>query len=323
MVEYRATDTSDFSALVIPTYAVSMAEAAARAGRPFLDLATSSRPLPSTGQSIEINRITTASTTAVQAAQNATVSDTDMASTTLSVPVITVAGSQVVSRQAVDRGSNLTQTVVDDLVSSYHTTLDGQAISGTGSSGQAKGIFTVLDGGANEIAYTDASPTAAELFPKLADAIQRVQTGSYKQPTHWVMHPRRVGWLTSALDSSNRPLMVPTQNGPSNAIGVGDGAFRYGASGYTLLGLPVVSDANVQTGLGAGTNEDVIYCVNGLESILWEASGSPLMLNLEEPNATSLGWTFVVYGYSAYTAERNGAVGHAMVTGTGLVTPTF
>jgi HK97 family phage major capsid protein len=320
--EYRAVGTGDFSALVIPTYAVGMAEKAARAGRPFLDLGCDRRTLPSTGQTIEINRITTASTTAIQATQNSSVSSTNMASTTLSVPVVTIAGDQVVSRQAVDRGSNLTQAVVSDLVAAYHTTADQQAISGSGSSGQSKGIYTVLDGGANEVTYTDASPTAAELYPKLADCIQRIQTGSYKQPTHWLMHPRRIGWLVSSVDSTGRPLMVPTQNGASNAYGIGDEGFRYGASGYTLLGLPVISDANVQTDLGAGT-EDAIYCVNGTESILWEAPGAPLMLNMQEPNATSLGWTFVVYGFSAYTAERNGAVGHAMITGTGLIAPTF
>lgn len=120
--------------------------------------------------------------------------------------------------------------------------------------------------------------------------------------------------------------MVPTSTGNNsvNSFGSGDGAFNYGNTGYTLLGLPVVADSNVQTGLGSGSDEDVIYCVNRNESILWEAPGSPLMMNLEEPNATSLGWTFVVYGYSGYTAERNGVAGaHAMVTGTGLVAPTF
>jgi hypothetical protein len=63
--------------------------------------------------------------------------------------------------------------------------------------------------------------------------------------------------------------------------------------------------------------------VNGGESHLWEASGHPMMLNFEQPNAASLGVLIVVYGYAAYTAERYGAVGHSMITGTGLVAPTF
>jgi hypothetical protein len=48
-----------------------------------------------------------------------------------------------------------------------------------------------------------------------------------------------------------------------------------------------------------------------------------MMLNFEQPNAASLGVLIVVYGYAAYTAERYGAVGHSMITGTGLVAPTF
>jgi len=321
-LQNRATGTTDWSALVIPTYAIADAQPFARAGRPFLDLACAQRTLGPTGMTTEINRTTTGASAAVQATQNSATSETDQINATISVPVVTVAGQNTISRQAVERGSGIREDVINDLVSALNTSLDAQAISGTGSSGQAKGIYTVLDGGANEITYTDASPTVAELYPKLADAIQRVQTGSFGQPTHWLMHPRRVAWVASATDSQNRPLMVPNSNGPANAVGVGEGAFRYGNSGYTLLGLPVVADANVQTDLGAGT-EDAIYCVNAAESILWEAAGSPMALSLEEPNATSLGWTFVVYAYASYTAEKSGAVGHSMITGTGLIAPTF
>lgn len=322
-VERRAVGTSAFSGLVVPQYLVDLVAPYARAGRPFLDGATVGHGLPDEGMTIYISRITTGSSTAVQSSENSAVSETNMDDTLLSVPVITVAGQQTVSRQSLERGTNIEQIVMGDLVRAWHTSLDSQAILGSGSSGQAKGIYTTLDGGANEITYTDASPTVAELYPKLADAIQRVQAATFQQPTHWVMAPRRLAWFLSSLDSQNRPLVVPTANGPMNALSTGDGAVRYANSGYSLMGLPIITDGNVQLTLGSGTNEDVIYCVNGMESHLWEAPGHPMMLNFEQPNAASLGVLIVVYGYAAYTAERYGAVGHSMITGTGLAAPSF
>lgn len=322
-IERRAVGTGAFTGLVVPQYLVDLVAPFARAGRPFLDAATTGHGLPAEGMTLYISRITTGSSTAVQTSENSSVSETNMDDTLLSVPVITVAGQQTASRQSLERGTNIEQIIMGDLVRAWHTSLDAQAIYGSGSSGQAKGIYTTLDGGANEIAYTDASPTVAELYPKLADAIQRVQTNTFQQPTHWLMHPRRLAFFMAGLDSQNRPLVVPQANVPMNAAGIGEGSFRYANSGYSMLGLPIITDGNVQTNLGAGTNEDVIYCVNGNESHLWEATGHPMMLNFEQPNAASLGVLIVVYGYAAYTGERYGAVGHSMITGTGLVTPTF
>ena len=322
-IERRAVGTSAFAGLVVPQYLVDLVAPAARAGRPFLDGGTMGHSLPDSGMTIFISRITTGSSAAVQASENSAVSETNMDDTLLSVPVITVAGQQSVSRQSLERGTNIEEIVMGDLVRAWHTSLDSQAIVGSGSSGQAKGIYTTLDGGANEITYTDADPTVAELYPKLADAIQRVQAATFQQPTHWLMAPRRLAFFLKALDSQNRPLVVPTANNPTNAMSTGDGAVRYANSGYSLLGLPIITDGNVQLTLGAGSNEDVIFCVNQMESHLWEAAGHPMMLNFEQPNAASLNVLIVVYGYAAYTAERYGAVGHSMITGTGLVAPTF
>ena len=90
-----------------------------------------------------------------------------------------------------------------------------------------------------------------------------------------------------------------------------------------MLGLPIITDANVTTTNGAGTNEDVIIIGNSQESHLWEqAAGDPMMLRFEQPKAAELDITMIVYGYSAYTANRYPNA-FALVGGTGLVTPTF
>jgi hypothetical protein len=107
-----------------------------------------------------------------------------------------------------------------------------------------------------------------------------------------------------------------------NAMATGAGQAFYGNSGYSLMGLPIVADANITTTGGAGTNEDQIYCVNANELHLWEQPGSPFALNFDATGAGSLTIKSVVYGYSAFTAGRYpGAV--SRILGTGLVAPTF
>ena len=136
------------------------------------------------------------------------------------------------------------------------------------------------------------------------------------------MHPRRLAFLLAAVDGSKRPLVVPTVNGPMNSVATGSGPAIYGNSGYSLMGLPIIADANIITDGGAGGNQDQIFCVNANEMHLWEQAGSPFALNFDATGAGSLTIKSVVYGYSAFTAGRYpGAV--SVINGTGLVAPTF
>jgi hypothetical protein len=97
----------------------------------------------------------------------------------------------------------------------------------------------------------------------------------------------------------------------------------YGNSGYSILGLPVYTDATVSVVQGSGTDQDTIYIGNSQELHLWEqGSGEPMMLRFEQPKAAELDVTMIVYGYSAFTANRYPNA-WAQINGTGLVTPTF
>jgi hypothetical protein len=160
------------------------------------------------------------------------------------------------------------------------------------------------------------------LYPKLLDAIQKVQTTFFGGPNVIIMHPRRLAWILAALDSQNRPLAVPTPYA-MNAVGVGNGAVQYGNSGYSIAGLPVITDATVSVTQGSGTNQDTIYVGNAQELHLWEqGNGDPMMLRFEQPSAAKLEVLAVVYGYAAFTANRYPNA-FARIDGTGLVTPTF
>jgi HK97 family phage major capsid protein len=319
-IERRSVGTGNFAGLVIPQFLVDLAAPFARAGRPTADFATNKMLLPAAGMTLNISRMTTGTTTAVQAAENDAVSNTNADDTLLTVNVRTIAGQQDISKQAIERGTGIDQFIIQDLIRGWHTTLDNQILNGDGNAGAMVGLEGTV--GTNNVVFTEAAPTVALLYPKLADAYQEVQTNVFQNPTHWVMHPRRLAFLLAGVDGSSRPLVLPALNGPMNAVATGAGQAYYGNSGYTLMGLPIIADANVRTDAGAGANEDRIYCVNANELHLWEQAGSPFALNFDATGAGSLTIKSVVYGYSAFTAGRYpGAV--SIISGTGLVAPTF
>lgn len=309
-VERRDVTSANFAGLIVPQFLTELAAPLARAGRPVADIARK-HALPAAGLTISISKVTTGSSTAVQT-EGSAVSETNMDDTKLDISVVTVAGQQTVSRQALERGTGVDALVMNDLIRSYHTTLDAQVVAEINTSaGQS-------------VTATDASPTVAELYPKLLDAIQKVQTTYFGNPNVIIMHPRRLAWILAALDTTNRPLAVPVPQSPMNALAVGDGGVvRYANSGYAIAGLPVVTDANVATNLGSGTNEDAIYIGDTNELHLWEdGDGAPMYLRFDQPKAAELDVLAVVYGYNAYTAARYQNA-WAKVTGTALVTPTF
>jgi len=318
-IERRDVGTAQFEGLVIPQYLIDLAAPLARAGRPFADFATNKMTLPPSGMTLNISRMTTGSSTAVQVTQNDAVSETDVDDTLLTVNVRTIAGQQDLSRQAIERGTGIDVFVAADLIKSWHTTLDAQILNGAGTAGTIKGLRA---SGGNAITFTSTAPTVGLLYPKLADAIQQIQTNSFTNPTHFIMHPRRLAFLLAAVDSTNRPLVVPAANGPMNASGVGAGSSVYGNSGYQMMGLPIITDANIGTTYGTTTNQDEIYVVNAGESHLWEQPGSPFTLRYDATGAGNLTIKTVVYGYAAYTAERY-PLAASIISGTGLSAPTF
>lgn len=315
-LESRAIGTSALGAIVVPQYLVDLAAPLARAGRPTADICNR-MALPAEGMTVEIPRITTGTSAAVQASQNSAVDETNLDETTLSVPVVTIAGQQTISVQGLSRGRGTEQIVVRDLVSAYNTALNAQVLDGSGSSGQHRGILNTSS--IQSVTYTDASPTAAEAYPKLFDLIQKIQSGVYAGVSHFIMHPRRWNWFAASVGTSF-PFLQLASN-PQGAAGQ-FGAPSYGGVVGNLAGVPVILDGSVPTGEGAGTNEDVIIGVSAGELHLWEDAGAPLFIRADQTNAASLGVTLVAFGFSAFTAGRYPGA-HGTIGGTGLVTPTF
>lgn len=309
-IERRDVGTGAFTGLVVPQYLTELAAPFARAGRVTADLSRKHQ-MPPQGMTINISKITTGSATAAQT-EGAAVQETNMDDTLLTLNVTTYAGQQNVSRQALERGTGIDSIVMADLVSSYHTVLNTAVVA------------ELLSSAGVTVTYTDASPTVAELYPKLLDAIQQVQTNFFAGPNVIIMHPRRLAMILAAVDGQSRPLAVPTPSSSGQpAFAYGTGAPQYGNSGYSIVGLPVYTDATVSVVQGASTNQDTIYVGNSQELHLWEqGSGEPMMLRFEQPKSAELEVTMIVYGYAAFTANRY-AKAWAQINGTGLITPTF
>jgi len=308
-IERRDVTSANFAGLMVPQFLTDLVAPLARAGRVTANLARKHQ-LPAQGLTLSISKVTTGSAVALQT-EGSAVQETNMDDTKLDLTVKTFAGQQNVSRQSLERGTNIDSLVMSDLVSAYHTTLNTAVVAD-------------ILANATSVAYTDASPTVPELYPKMLSAISGIQTSYFAGPDVIIMHPRRLAFILAAVDDQKRPLAIPTPNGQGNpAFAYGDGSMQYGVSKYSIVGLPVFTDATISIVEGAGTNEDTIYVGNSQELHLWEeGSGEPMMLRFEQPKGAELDVTMIVYGYSAFTSNRYPA-SWARIGGTGLVTPTF
>lgn len=317
-LETRASSTSNFAGFVVPQYLVDLYTPYLRQGRSFANAVNTSISLPPSGMTINLTRITTPTTTGVQSSENSALSNQDIDDTLLAVSVRTVGGYVDVSRQAVDRGEMVDEIVVQDLAASYAYSIESHIINhGT------DGVLSITPLG---VTYTDASPTVAELYPKVADGIQQIASKRFMPAEVIVMHPRRWGWLTAALDSQSRPLVVPNAHGPMNAAGVATGPTDVTYVG-SLQGLPVLTSAAVPTNLGGGTNEDRVIVARASDMLLMEEPNAPMRVRVDEPGAHTLSVRFVGFGYMAFTANRandgSNAVSAAVISGSGLTTPSF
>lgn len=291
--------------------------ALARPGRATAN-AVSNQALPGGTDSINIPKIATGTATAVQTADNAAVNETDLTDTSVTAGVKTIAGQQSIALQLIEQSPvNFDQVVFQDLVADYNQRLDLQVLTGSGSAGQVLGILNTS--GIQTVTYSDTTQNAGTMYAAIANAIQAVHTGRYQPPTAIIMHPRRWGGLLAARDSQGRPLFLPNVQGPVNAGGILSEVASQGVVG-NVQGLPVITDPNVPTNLGAGTNQDVILVLRTSDSILFE--GGVRTRALMEVKGQNLEVVLQVYNYVAFTAGRYPA-GITQITGTGLTAPSF
>jgi HK97 family phage major capsid protein len=301
-----------------PLWLIDEFVALARPGRVSADRARHME-LPSGVANINLPRVSGGTATAVQATQNSALQQTDLTTNSVSSSISTIGGKQIVSMQLLQQsGLNFDEVILGDLAADYAKQLDVQWLSGSGAAGQLRGVTGAA--GAT-VTYTDASPAVAgagKFYAQVAKAVQTVETSRFAAPDAILMHPRRWAWICASFDTQNRPLIVPSSTAV-NAVGTQAGVKEQGLVGE-MLGLPVYTDANIATNLGAGTNQDTVYVLKSSDLWLWESA-----LQAEAFTATyadSMGVLFRLFAYSASIPDRY-AASICLISGTGLVTPTF
>jgi HK97 family phage major capsid protein len=286
-----------------------------RPGRPLAN-AIRRRPLPPNANAVNLPTLATGAATAVQASENASVQETDPTTSSVSADVVTIAGQVDMSRQLYERSDpGFDEIVFEELARDYANKQEVQVLYGTAANGQARGIINVSS--IETVTYTDSSPTLPEMWPKLVDAVTRVSSNNLT-PSLIVMHPRRWGWMLSALDEVKRPFVAA--EAPQNAFARFDRVAPENLVGQ-LLGLPVMTNSNIRTTQGTGTNQDEIFVLATDELFLYEED-QPRRRTFEDIGSGTLTVRLQVYGYMAFLGARYPKA-IAMISGTGLTAPTF
>ncbi|CAB4539951.1 MAG: phage major capsid protein [Actinobacteria bacterium] len=284
--EHRNT-TAGLSGLLPPAYITSAVATQVAAGRPLADL-IGSRPLPDEGITVETGRVTTGHSAAAQATENTATSNTDVVVSGVSIPVRTIATRATVSAQVFERAAGYRDGIIGDMLEAHAATVDSLLVSGTGASGQPTGFLSQAS--TQSLAYTDATPTAAEFLPRLAAVTTSASTARRRPVTAYAMHSRRWWWLASGA-------------AVAGLTGIGE---------RSIFGVPVTLCDSIPVSLGTGNNEDRVLAIRPDDHHLYEAG--PYVIAETQPSVTGqLAIVVTVYSYLAFSAAR-------YPTGVGILT---
>lgn len=284
-----------------------------RFGRPFAN-SVRNFDLPSGTDSVNLPKIATGTATGVQTADGASVTSTDLTDTFVTAPVRTIAGQQDVAMQLLDQSpTSFDQVVFTDLIADYNAQLDLQTINGSGSSGQVTGVLNASS--INSVTYTDASVTLPEMWPSFGQAASLIAKNRKLPALATFMTPSIWYWITSQLDSSNRPFVQIEPGSGFNILALQTGVGSEGPVGR-ILGLPVLMDGNIPSNLGGGSNESRIITARTSDLYLWE--GSLRTRVLTEVLSGTLQVRFQVYNYVAFMPDRLPKA-IAVISGTGVI----
>jgi HK97 family phage major capsid protein len=285
----------------------------ARPRRVFADLVVND-PLPGGTDVINLPKVASGTATAVQGTQNTPIQQTDLASTSISSPVTTVAGGQTVSLQLLEQSPlNIDDVILGDLAAAYAQQLDTLCLTGSGAGGNPTGVLTLA--GTNGVTWGGTALVGANsLYAAIASAISKVFTSRFEAPDAIVMHPRRFMWALAQQDNAQRPVIVPVENGPQNAIGTFSVLNAQGPVGQ-ILGVPVYLDANIPTNLGAGTDQDRVLVLKSDDVRLWESHIRAEAF--QQTYAQNMSVFVRLYNYASFQSARYpGSI--SVISGTGL-----
>ena len=233
-----AADTTDNAGLIPTRQLTTVINGLANNTRSAID-AISTGALPDAGMSFEIPKITTLPTVA-DTAEAGTPSNTDQASSYVTVTVKKYAGQQQFSVELFDRSSPLFITeLMNNMAAQYAAATD-------------KAVYTALASGATADSTTITTyPTASELLGVVSRGAASVYTNTQGFARNILMNTSQWANLMT-LNESGRPIYMAAQ--PSNAGGV----VRPDSIRGNVAGLDLFVSANVPTANDTDKDDSIL-----------------------------------------------------------------
>ena len=256
--ERRAIDRTDGAGgyFVPPLWLIDEYVPYLRAGRVLADRCHS-MPLPAGTDSINLPRITTGTATGAQSADGAAVGSRDLADNYVNALVKTIAGQEDAAMQLLDQSPiGIDQVIFKDLAADHAMQLDGQVLLGSGASGQITGLYPTGVLTANGLAPASLTGTgsamwvgASSFYQGAGQIMSLISRNRYRPVDAVVTNPAVWFAMATAADGNARPLVVPSVQGPFNALSVLDSAGSEGLVGQ-ILGRPWYVDNNIPLTFG-------------------------------------------------------------------------
>jgi HK97 family phage prohead protease len=273
-----AADTTSNNAGFIPTpQTQEVINGIANADRGSID-AISRATLPASGMSFEIPKITTAPTVA-EAAEEAALSETDTASSFVSVSVKKFGGQQTFSVELLDRSSPLFfDELVRQMEYAYAKATDEYVANTI--------IFN------DQLAATAQANTATGLMGFVAQAAAEVYKDSLGFARNIVVSPEQWGNIMGYVESGGRPIFTATN--PSNAGGqVSPTSLRGNVGGLDLYVSRSLSALGYTTGNGS------MFVINPDSYTWYESPRLSLRTNVINTGQIDVNY----YGYGAVAVK--------------------
>jgi HK97 family phage major capsid protein len=251
--------------------------------RPFIN-SIDRQPLPPSGMSFRIPKVTVGVAVAEQATQNTDVQSTEGDIDDITVNVKTFAGGNRVSRQLIDRSDPVYfDELLRQLAASYANVTDNFAYV-TAATGAP-----TSDGAAGSSVYGAVVKGIADAY-----GVMRFEPNTLHLPAT-SSADRGFGWvdLLGEVDEGGRPLFAA--GAPQNAAGL----MTQGSTNGTVAGLRVVVNPNI-----AATNLANVY--PSAFATFYETAGSPIQVSIDNPEKLSV--EVSVFGYVALAIKHQTAM---------------
>ena len=316
-VSERDQTTALMKGLVPPQYIFADAAPAIRRARPTAD-AMNNRPMPQTGMTLIIPRVTGTGATATVVAENTAASETDAVVTDLEIPVKIINGAIDLSFAAMHRGVMVDDLLMLDLRLAVEEQINLQVVGKpTPATADIDGLLSTATNRVTIAAANykqdadDSNVTAGKTFAAIvSNVLTKLATSRYQRATHLIMHPRRLGYLASALDTQGRPLYQSLALTAANVVAHGDQGGAVNETSVMLAGVPVIADPAIPADIDT-SDEDAVIGFYSPEMLLYE---SPMMVFSGNPALHKWTHTITMGKYVGFAPKYD--VSAAAVRGT-------